>query len=373
MKVAIIVPGGVDRSGTHRVIPCLLWLIERLAREHELHVFALFGETRTSQYPLLGATVHTFDRRSLKLNAFKTILAQHRRRPFDVFHAFWARPAGALAAVVGRLVGRPVLLHLAGGELLALPAIRYGGRLTARGRALVRIGLWGAARVTAACPAMIAEAAKLGVAAERLVLGVDLESWPVAPLRRRTAGTPARLIHVASLNRVKDQGTLLRAMDRLRRCHLDFHLDIVGEDTLHGEMQRLAESLSLGACVTFRGFLPHAELRPVFERADLLVVSSLHEGGEVVTLEAAAAGVPAVGTSVGHIAAWAPEAAVAVPVGDFDAMAGAVMELLSDEDRRLAVAREAQRRAIANDADATALRVNAIYRELVTARRRRRS
>ena len=31
MKVALLVPGGVDRSGTHRVIPFLLWLIERLA------------------------------------------------------------------------------------------------------------------------------------------------------------------------------------------------------------------------------------------------------------------------------------------------------------------------------------------------------
>ena len=33
MRIALITPGGVDRSGTHRVIPCLLWLIERLAAE----------------------------------------------------------------------------------------------------------------------------------------------------------------------------------------------------------------------------------------------------------------------------------------------------------------------------------------------------
>ena len=372
MKVAIIVPGGVDRSGTHRVIPCLLWLIERLARQHDLHVFALFQETCTSQYSLLGATVHTIDRRSLKLNAFKTILAQHRGRPFDVIHAFWARPAGALAAVVGRLVGHPVLLHLAGGELVALPAIRYGGRLTARGRALVRIGLWGAARVTAACPAIIAEAAALGVAVEPLILGVDLERWPVSPPRRRT-GSPARLIHVASLNRVKDQGTLLRAMARLRRCNVEFHLDVVGEDTLHGEMHGLAETLALREHVTFRGFLPHSELRPLLVQADLLVLSSLHEGGEVATLEAAAAGVPAVGTEVGHVAAWSPEAAVAVPVGDDDGLAGAVTALLKDDNRRLAIAHEAQRRAIANDADATALRVNEIYEELVTGRVRTQS
>ena len=36
MKVAILTPGGVDRSGTERVIPCLLWLIERLVRGNGL-------------------------------------------------------------------------------------------------------------------------------------------------------------------------------------------------------------------------------------------------------------------------------------------------------------------------------------------------
>ena len=372
MKVGLIVPGGVDRSGTNRVIPCLLWLIERLAREHDLHVFALYQEADASRYDLLGATVHTIDRRSVKLNACKAILAEHRRRSFDVFHAFWATPGGALAAVAGKLLFRPVLLHLAGGELVALPAIDYGGRRTPRGRMLVRLALWGAARVTAASPTIIAEAAALGVAVEPLILGVDLERWPVSLPRRRT-GSPARLIHVASLNRVKDQGTLLRAMARLRRCNVEFHLDVVGEDTLHGEMHGLAKTLGLREHVTFRGFLPHLELRPLLLQADLLVLSSLHEGGEVVTLEAAAAGVPAVGTEVGHIAAWSPEAAVAVPVGDDEGLAGAVMALLTDENRRLAIANEAQRRAIANDADATALRVNEIYEELVTGRVRTRS
>ena len=28
MKIAWVLPGGVDRSGDRRVIPCLLWLID---------------------------------------------------------------------------------------------------------------------------------------------------------------------------------------------------------------------------------------------------------------------------------------------------------------------------------------------------------
>jgi hypothetical protein len=76
-----------------------------------------------------------------------------------------------------------------------------------------------------------------------------------------------------------------------------------------------------------------------------------------------------VGTAVGHIAEWSPSAAVAVPVGDAAALADETLRLLSDEDRRLSVARDAQRRALTCDADWTARRFEAIYEELVSGAR----
>ena len=73
-------------------------------------------------------------------------------------------------------------------------------------------------------------------------------------------------------------------------------------------------------------------------------MSSRHEAGQLVVLEAAIAGVPTVGTGVGYVAEWAPDAAVAVPVHDANALADETLKLLQDDERRLAVAREAQRR-----------------------------
>jgi glycosyltransferase involved in cell wall biosynthesis len=365
VKIALIVPGGVDRSGEYRVIPVLLWLIERLARHHEVHVFALHQEREPSRYDLLGATVHNIGERATERRTLTAVLGEHRRRAFDLFHAFWATPAGAAAAVLGKLTARPVLLHLAGGELIALPAIGYGGRCTLRGRTLVRLALWGASRITAASPALIAEGGALGVTVEQLVLGVDLKRWPICRPRPRARGSTARLLHVGSLNRVKDQGTLIRAAAHMRENGPRFHLDVVGEDALGGEVQRLAQSLGLNDVVSFHGFLPHRELRPLVEVSDLLVMSSLHEGGEVATLEAAAAGVAAVGTAVGHIGAWAPEAAVAVPVGDAPALAREVIALLQDDPRRMTMVREAQRQVMEHDADGTAVRIGRIYDELV--------
>jgi glycosyltransferase involved in cell wall biosynthesis len=100
------------------------------------------------------------------------------------------------------------------------------------------------------------------------------------------------------------------------------------------------------------------------ERADILLMSSRHEAEPLVVLEAAVVGVPTVGTSVGHVADWAPHAAVAVAVGDAAALARETMALIADDPRRLAIAREAQRRAIAIDADFTAATFERIYDEM---------
>ena len=147
---------------------------------------------------------------------------------------------------------------------------------------------------------------------------------------------------------------LLVAVRTLVDRGVALRVDIVGEDTLGGTVQRDAEALGLSGVVTFHGFLPQTELRPVVERSHVLLVSSRHETGPVAVLEAALAGVPTVGTAVGHVAELAPDAAVAVPVGDAAAFARAIHELLADEDRRLACAAAAQRRAIAEDAGYTA-------------------
>ena len=41
MKIAVVLPGGVGSLGRGALIPAFLALIERLARCHEIHVFAL--------------------------------------------------------------------------------------------------------------------------------------------------------------------------------------------------------------------------------------------------------------------------------------------------------------------------------------------
>src|SRR5476649_545704 len=62
MRIGLVVSGGFDRSGRERVTPSLLWLVERLARRHDVHVFVLHYYPEPRSYSLLGATVHDIGR-----------------------------------------------------------------------------------------------------------------------------------------------------------------------------------------------------------------------------------------------------------------------------------------------------------------------
>ncbi len=366
MKLALVVPGGVDRTGEFRVIPVLLALIRRLASEHEVHVYALRQEAAADSWPLAGARIHNIGDGWPRLRAIGAIREEHRRAPFDLVHAIFSGSCSLVAVAAAVSLGLPSLVHIAGGELVAMHEIGYGGRRFLKGRMREALVLRGADAVTAASAPIIDSLRTLGLAARRVPLGVDLRCWPPRPPRCRGEGR-ARLVHVGSLNRVKDQPTLLRALALLAGQGVEFEMDIVGEDTLDGEMQRLAHELGLDGRVHFHGFRTQRELRPMMEAADLLVMSSRHEAGPLVSLEAAVVGVPTVGTAVGHIAEWSPSAALAVPVGDWMALANAIRRVLEDDALRLRLAVCAHRRAVTEDADHTARAFEALYLQVVTA------
>ena len=361
----MVVPGGVDRSGEYRVIPVLLALLARLAARNEVHVFALRQESRAANWELAGAHIHNIGSDFTILRAIQAIRAMHRASPFHLVQSIWSGTPGSVAVAAARILRLPCLIHVAGGELVALAEIGYGGRMRWLGRMREATLLRAATAVTAASKPMIEALAALGISAQRLPLGVDLNSWPPREPVRRDLCKPARLIHVASLNRVKDQRTLLHALASLSAMGLHFQMDLVGEDTLRGEIQALAVRLGLSQEVVFHGFLPQQRLLPLIRQAHLLIVSSRHEAGPMAVLEAGVEGVPTVGTAVGHIAEWAPHAAISVTVGDWAALARAIASVLADEDLRLKLARKAMQLALTEDADCMATSFQALYAKLL--------
>jgi glycosyltransferase involved in cell wall biosynthesis len=180
-----------------------------------------------------------------------------------------------------------------------------------------------------------------------------------------------RLVHVGNINRVKDQAMLLHAFRLVLDSGMEATLDIAGLDTLDGEMQALAATLEIAEHVRFHGYLPPLQLASMIDDAALHVLSSRHDGGPVSVLEAAACGVPTVGTHVGHVAdfaAMADPAAVAVDGNRPEQLAQGIAALLNDEPRRRDLARRAQEWAVAHDSRHTSNSFEALYRRLIASR-----
>ena len=375
MHVVLVVPGGFDPGGHERVIPALLWLAEGLARDHRVTVVALGQDDRRDRFELVGATVRTVPAEArgphrLARMVARGVLEVGAEGPPDVVHGFWASVTGLVAVLAARRHRVPGLVHVAGGELVALPDIAYGGALGRGGPLIAAALLRRTDHVTAASAWMAGQVRAAGHRVDAVVpLGVDTARFapPATPSDR--AGTGVRLVHVGSLNGVKDQATLLRAFALVHLARPDASLDLAGVDTMAGAHRRLADDLGVGDSVRFHGFVPSDRLGELVGSADLHVLSSRHDAGPVAVLEAAACGVPTVGTAVGHVADLAapvdgPPGAVSVPVGDAAALARAVLDVAADPRRRQALAGVARSFALANDRHATVARFAASYAQL---------
>ena len=370
MKIAIVVPGGLHPSGQQQVVPAWLALFERLAKSHTIHAFALKHLEKPQTYSLRGFTVHDLGRPSAP--AGLTRWAQERALakalgeygPFDLIHGFYADPAGQLAARAGRRLNIPSLVTCDSGEFVSIPSITYGSQRTARGRKAVLEACTLASKVHVCTSFMRALAAAQGVSAVVIPLTSVTSraatiKWPAA----RRASETFRIVQVASLSKVKNQRLLIDAL-KIVREKVNAHVDLIGEDTLNGELQKHAVQAGVDACVTFHGFLPQSRVLEVLSRADLYVQTSLHEAAGVSVLEAAAAGVPALGTRAGYVADWSPNKAMSLGDAIPESLADAILTLHADADRRRSMAALARTFSIAHDATWSAAQFDKLYRGL---------
>ena len=359
MRIAFVVTGGLHPSGREQIIPALKTLIEHLARDHDVHAFALRHLHKSTTYSLAGATIHDLGRPPGRFRQWRALSRAIRRvGGFDIIHGYWADPAGLLAAIAGRRFSIPVVVTCDSGEFISLPQIGYGLQRSTRTRAVVSTATQLASAVHVTTAFMSALAAKRGVAATCIPMGIDVSRIPFNDARPQ--GPPWRLLQVASLNRVKDQTALLRALALLRRS-ADVTLDLVGEDTLDGELQREAAALGLSTHVAFHGFVPNDNLAPFHREAHVYVQSSLHESAGVSVLEAAAAGVPVVGTQVGFVSDWAGRGAVSVPPGNHERLAAAILDLLQRPASGASLAHAARAWVEQHDANYTARALGRLY------------
>lgn len=353
MHIGILLPG-FSQDERDPAIPVQLNLVRELARRDSVRVLALRYPFERRVYTVGGAEVHALGAgpvrglRRLKLwaDALIRLRQMHQTQPFDLLHAMWADETGLIAAWAGRMLRVPVVVSVAGGETVWLPDIQYGLQGSAFSRWTVRQALQGASHIIVASRYThhLIEGLSVGTAfmpsaatpkTSLIPLGINADHFRPAKTPLRDAW---RLIHVASLIGVKDQATLLRAM-----THLPDHitLEIIGEGPERARLELLATALGVRHRVQFAGAVPHQELPNHYQRASLHVLTSRHEGQGMVTLEAAACGLPTVSTAVGMVPDD-PALGLCVPVGDDAALAGAITALLQNPEQLRTMNRDAR-------------------------------
>lgn len=340
MNIGILIPGFSDGEQDW-CIPVYLNLVRKLAQTDTMRVFALRYPARKDRYSVYQAQVFTMggnsamagvQRWTLLAQTIAAVVRQHHAQPFDVLHAIWADETGFAACVSGKLIGVPVVVSVAGGELVGLPG--YGLQSGRVSRWLVAQALRRADCVTVPCQyaaALINKAAIPTRHLEIVPLGVDTTLFHPGQVTRSSD----RILAVGSLTAVKRHDHLIDTLSQLP----GITLDIVGEGPRLRVLQAQAQSLGTADRVIFHGGISHDALPRFYQQAALHVLSSVHEAFGMVTIEAAACGLPTAGYALGVM----PELpGASVSVNDKDALTAAIRDLLSDPDRRTALGESAQ-------------------------------
>jgi glycosyltransferase involved in cell wall biosynthesis len=284
-----------------------------------------------------------------------------RRRP-DVIQGHWLPTWGHLAV---RCSGPPVLLTPWGSDVYLAT-----GELRRRADwALHRAG-----HVVARSPHMRRELLVRGVPADRLHdvdLGVDLERFrPATGADRARLRTELGLPHgplVLSMRagtELYNLDVVLDAFGSVRRRIADATLVLVHGDAPRFERVR-ARLSALGPANGVRviGHLSHAEMTAYVRAATVSVSIPSSDGSPSSVWESLAAGVPVVASALPQIVERVGSSGAVTPVApQRDAVAGALIELIEDEELRRRMAVAARGWAEANVGEGEQLeRLGAVY------------
>ena len=154
------------------------------------------------------------------------------------------------------------------------------------------------------------------------------------------------VLFVGRLIYYKGADVLVRAM-----ADVDADLVMIGRGPLESELREIAVAAGMAGRITWLGPQTDAELAAWYHAADVFALPSVarSEAFGLVQIEAHAAGTPVVSTNLTTGVPYANLDGVTgliVPVGDSPALAGALNKLLTDDELRTRLGRQARERAL---------------------------
>ena len=176
-----------------------------------------------------------------------------------------------------------------------------------------------------------------------------------------------RIITLANFFPIKGHEWLIRAVPAVVEKFPDVEFLLAGDGENREAMEQLTRELRVEKNVTFSGSV--ANPVPLLLESDLFLLPSISEGLSIALLEALALGVPVVATTGGGTpeVIESGETGVLVPPASADALARAIVELLTDRPRALRLAANGQEMVRQRFSDEKMVRrVESIYQSLAS-------
>ncbi|MCU0490129.1 MAG: glycosyltransferase family 4 protein [Chloroflexaceae bacterium] len=276
----------------------------------------------------------------------QTVVAEHRRQPFDMLHAQYGYPTGLAALEASKMLDLPNLVSIQGGDG------HWVGTCCATHKAAMLAVLNHAGALLIGSRSFAEEVQhNHGTPLERFTIvpgAVEVErfrprpGWQAGALREPSR--PALLYH-GRVDRRKGVLDLLEAMALLKQQRPASmpRLIISGIGPDSDAARERTTALSLHDDVVFTGYADYNQVPQVYHQGDLFVSPTYAEGFSNTILEAMASGLPIVSTAtVGVVDCLRhDENGLLVPPGDVHALAEALHTMCNNGPLRTRLARQA--------------------------------
>ncbi|MDP2244989.1 glycosyltransferase family 4 protein [Pseudomonas sp.] len=280
-----------------------------------------------------------------------------RRSNFDIVHSTTPK-AGLLCCLAAKLAGVPVRLHTFTGQpWIGLTGVkRFLSK--ASDKLIARLNTHSYADSNSQkdfiVKSGVASQERISVLGSGSLAGINLDRFDPARFSdtdnrafKEKLGIPlsaSMLLFVGRLCRDKGLAELLAAFQKVIDENADTFLILLGpsETDIEFLVERLTDAVK--EKIIMPGF--SSEPERFMAVADILLLPSYREGFGTVVIEAAAMGVPAIGTNIYGLAdaIVAGETGLLVPVKCVDELAVAIKTLLNDSSMRLEMSRNARER-----------------------------
>ena len=164
---------------------------------------------------------------------------------------------------------------------------------------------------------------------------------------RRKADSPVQaisdydVIYLGRLSEEKDPLKAIRVMHRVTKTNSNYRFVIVGDGILRNKCEDLVKDLHMQSNIEFKGFVENPY--PILKHSSVLLISSKYEGTPMNALEAMCLGKPIVSTPTDGLLKLIKFDKTGYYSGDEKKMASFLFTLLSDENKREEMSRNAEK------------------------------